>query len=139
MSVDTLTPPQAGAAQPVLAMRQDFVRLGAEFHSTSPPQGLPGPRLRMVGVDAAALLGLAPPHDDDARQRWADLFSGNQAARDASAISTVYAGHQFGNWAGQLGDGRAHLLGEARSRDARQAMGHAWWEVQIKGAGPTPF
>ncbi len=139
MSVDTLTPPQAGAAQPVLAMRQDFVRLGAEFHSTSPPQGLPQPRLRVLSADAAALLGLALPQHDDARRSWAELFSGNQAARDASAISTVYAGHQFGNWAGQLGDGRAHLLGEARSRDARQAMGHAWWEVQIKGAGPTPF
>lgn len=44
-----------------------------------------------------------------------------------------YGGHQFGNWAGQLGDGRALSLGEIEGQDG------AWWEIQLKGAGPTPY
>ena len=121
-------------------LRQRYAELGAEFHSTHAPQGLPQPRLRLVSDDAARLLGLRAPDDDtDAREAWARMFSGNQAAAEGGAISTVYAGHQFGNWAGQLGDGRAHLLGEAMSRDPAQSLGHAWWEVQLKGAGPTPY
>ncbi len=141
VELPTLTDSRAdlGGAAPLLALRQDFARLGAEFHSATPPEGLPRPRLRLFSADAAQLLGLAPPADDAARERWAQAFSGNVAAADGSAICTVYAGHQFGNWAGQLGDGRAHLLGEAAARDPRQALGHAWWEVQLKGAGATPY
>ena len=134
---------RAGGSR-LLALRQTFPALGPEFHSTTAPQGLPQPRLRLVSDDAARLLGLrvpAPddPRDDGLRALWAHTFSGNAAAADGSAISTVYAGHQFGNWAGQLGDGRAHLLGEALVADSAQARGHGWWEVQIKGAGRTPF
>jgi uncharacterized protein YdiU (UPF0061 family) len=134
----------------LLALRQTFTRLGPEFYSSHAPQGLPQPRLRLVSEDAARLLGLRAPAPGEARDaescaRWAHLFSGNAAAAGApepagcEAISTVYAGHQFGNWAGQLGDGRAHLLGEVPAPDSAQALGHAWWEVQIKGAGRTPW
>ncbi len=125
---------------PALRLRQEFAGLGPEFHSTRAPLGLPGPRLRVVSEEAARLLGLATPDADRARcAQWAEMFSGNDAAARGGAISTVYAGHQFGNWAGQLGDGRAHLLGEALTHDPTQNGGHAWWEVQLKGAGPTPY
>ena len=58
------------------------------------------------------------------------LLSGNRVP--PTALATVYSGHQFGVWAGQLGDGRALLLGEAQTRAGRQ-------EVQLKGAGLTPY
>ncbi|MDE2119249.1 MAG: YdiU family protein [Betaproteobacteria bacterium] len=137
---DTRTGAAPAACAPPLRLRQAYAELGPEFHSTRPPQGLPQPRLRLVSADAARLLGLRDPGEDPAqREAWARMFSGNQAAAEGGAISTVYAGHQFGNWAGQLGDGRAHLLGETAAHDAAQSLGHPWWEVQIKGAGLTPY
>ena len=146
-------PAAAGSTQPdaqLPALRQTFTRLGPEFYSSHAPQGLPEPRLRLVSEDAARLLGLRAPDPEQPLQaqscaQWAHVFSGNAAAAEPAgsagcgAISTVYAGHQFGNWAGQLGDGRAHLLGEAPAPDPAQAQGHGWWEVQIKGAGRTPW
>ncbi len=134
------------AADPLLypcpafaGLRPALADLGDEVACAVRPQGLPGPRLRLCSADAARLLGWPKPGDDRAREQWAQVFSGNQAAAAHPALCTVYAGHQFGNWAGQLGDGRAHLLGEARGLDPAQAMGHRWWEVQLKGAGLTPY
>ena len=59
-------------------------------------------------------------------------WSGNTPLAGSQSLATVYSGHQFGVWAGQLGDGRALWLGEAQSRQGPQ-------EIQLKGAGPTPF
>ncbi len=67
------------------------------------------------------------------RPEFCALVSGNALVRGMEPVSALYGGHQFGVWAGQLGDGRAILLGEVRT-----ARGEPW-ELQIKGAGKTAF
>jgi uncharacterized protein YdiU (UPF0061 family) len=123
-----------------LTLRQPYRALGPEFYRAVQPQGVPAPTVSLVSDEAARLLALDAPHqDDDIRQLWAELFSGNRPPVGCETICTVYAGHQFGNWAGQLGDGRAHLLGETDAPDAQQNCGFPRWEVQLKGAGRTPY
>jgi uncharacterized protein YdiU (UPF0061 family) len=69
-------------------------------------------------------------HNPDA---LAQIFSGNTIIAGADPIATAYAGHQFGSFVPQLGDGRAHLLGEVIDQS-----GHRW-DIQLKGSGPTSF
>ena len=61
------------------------------------------------------------------------MFAGNALPADAEPIAQAYAGHQFGGWVPQLGDGRALLLGEIVAPDG------ARFDLQLKGSGPTPF
>jgi len=89
------------------------------------------PRLLAHSPEVAALLGLSP--DDVASPLFTEVMGGNALADGMAPWATVYGGHQFGNWAGQLGDGRAISLGEALGADGGR------WELQLKGAGPTPF
>jgi serine/tyrosine/threonine adenylyltransferase len=63
---------------------------------------------------------------------FSKVFSGNQLLPGMTPVASCYGGYQFGSWAGQLGDGRAISLGEVVESDTR-------WEVQLKGAGPTPY
>ena len=74
-------------------------------------------------VDAAAL---AAPDGVAA-------LAGNAIPKGAEPLAQAYGGHQFGNWAGRLGDGRAILLGEV------VASNGARFDIQLKGAGPTPY
>ena len=132
--------PRAEPTACVLHPVQTYHRLGPEFYATTPPQGLPAPRLMIWSTEAARLLGLPDPDSDpELPARWAAQFSGSAWPADCPPLSTVYSGHQFGVWAGQLGDGRAHLIGEVAVADPDQAAGYPIWEVQIKGAGRTPF
>ncbi len=62
-----------------------------------------------------------------------EALAGNRLPEGAEPIATVYAGHQFGGWAPQLGDGRAILLGEVIGRDGLR------YDIQLKGSGPTPY
>ncbi len=78
----------------------------------------------------AALLGLTPT--DLQQPEWVAALSGNGLLDGMSPFATCYGGHQFGQWAGQLGDGRAISLGELLHNNQR-------WELQLKGAGPTPY
>jgi len=64
---------------------------------------------------------------------FTEMFAGNRVPENAQPVAHRYAGHQFGIWAGQLGDGRAITLGEVRNSRG------AAWEVQLKGCGQTPF
>jgi len=109
-----------------LVWNNRFHRLGERFFTPLAPQPLPKPYWVGQSQSAAALLGLM--------DGWADLpglldaLSGNQPISGTQPLASVYSGHQFGNWAGQLGDGRAILLGEAQG-----------WEIQLKGSGLTPY
>jgi uncharacterized protein YdiU (UPF0061 family) len=110
-----------------------FESLGDAFHTRLPATPLPSPHWVGWSAEAAALLGLAPelPQDAALLQR----LSGNPVPNmpdDLMPLASVYSGHQFGHWAGQLGDGRALLLGELISPQGRH-------EVQLKGAGRTPY
>ncbi|MBT7047284.1 MAG: YdiU family protein [Gammaproteobacteria bacterium] len=68
-------------------------------------------------------------HDDE----FIQLFVGNKLLPGMSAYAMCYGGHQFGNWAGQLGDGRAIILGDVITQNNKR------WSLQLKGAGPTPY
>ncbi|MGY4829462.1 protein adenylyltransferase SelO [Sphaerotilaceae bacterium SBD11-9] len=108
-----------------------FASLGETFFTPLPPQGLPDPHWVAWSPDCAQLLGLPDtrqPTDGFSLQ----VFSGNALGAGMQSLASVYSGHQFGVWAGQLGDGRAHWLGEV---DTPQGP----MEVQLKGAGLTPY
>jgi serine/tyrosine/threonine adenylyltransferase len=95
------------------------------------PTHVAAPSMLAYSREMAATLGL----DDAAMQSPAILnaLSGNELLPGMQPYATCYGGHQFGHWAGQLGDGRAIYLGEA----INAAGGR--WEMQLKGAGPTPY
>ena len=78
-------------------------------------------------------MTLGCPADEIESPEWLGALAGNRLLPGMSAYATCYGGHQFGQWAGQLGDGRAIFLGEVVGRDARR------YELQLKGAGPTPY
>ncbi|MEN9904649.1 MAG: hypothetical protein RLZZ555_1214, partial [Pseudomonadota bacterium] len=105
-----------------------FERLGDAFHTRLPPTPLPDPCWVGWSAEAAAQLGLPEqaPQDPELLQ----LLSGNRWPDSLLPIATVYSGHQFGHWAGQLGDGRALMLGEHAGSGL---------EIQLKGAGRTPY
>lgn len=107
-----------------------FAALPTAFYTRLTPQGLNNPRLLHANADAAALLGLAP--SVLTTPEFLQVFSGVQPLPGGDTLAAVYSGHQFGVWAGQLGDGRAHLLGEVVGPDGG-------WELQLKGAGMTPY
>ncbi len=113
-----------------LPVANSFAELPADFHTFLPPQPLTAPRLLHANAEVAALLGL-----DGAALRspeFLQIVSGLQPLPGGRTLAAVYSGHQFGVWAGQLGDGRAHLLGEIRT-----AQGSL--ELQLKGSGRTPY
>lgn len=107
-----------------------FARLGADFYTELQPTPLPSPYWVSRNRAMATELGLE--HDWLASQEALAVFTGNQAAHGSQPLASVYSGHQFGQWAGQLGDGRAILLGELDTAGGPQ-------EIQLKGAGMTPY
>lgn len=89
------------------------------------------PQLLAWSPEVAALLGL---QEEDVRSPdFAEVFGGNRLLPGMAPYAACYGGHQFGNWAGQLGDGRAITLGELVNAQGQR------WELQLKGAGPTPY
>jgi serine/tyrosine/threonine adenylyltransferase len=97
------------------------------FTRACDPLPLPEPQFMALSPSAAALLGLT---DEQIRQDpiWHSLLSGGAALTHIQPYAAVYAGHQFGHFVPRLGDGRALNLGSLRG-----------WELQLKGAGPTPY
>ena len=67
------------------------------------------------------------------QQDFLALFAGNKVLQEMQPYAMCYGGHQFGNWAGQLGDGRAIVLGDVINQQGER------WSLQLKGAGPTPY
>lgn len=88
---------------------------------------------RVVATSAEMLETLGIDAEDAASPMFAEVFAGNTVLPGMQPYASNYGGHQFGSWAGQLGDGRAISLGEAVAPDGRH------WELQLKGAGPTPY
>ena len=113
-----------------LVFDNSFARLPEGMHARVRPTPLAGVRLAGVSTEAASLLGLAAPAlFDEQAVAW---LSGSEAWPQTAPLAMCYAGHQFGHYVPQLGDGRAIVLGEVKT-----AQGH--WELQLKGAGLTPF
>lgn len=113
-----------------LGFDNSYRRLPERFYAPVTPASASAPRLIAFNRQLASDLGL-DPHFLEAQA--ASLFSGNSLAPDAEPIALAYAGHQFGNFVPQLGDGRALLLGEVVDPKGRR------FDIQLKGSGPTPF
>ena len=109
----------------------NFRRQVAACYSHVDPTPVAGPKLIGWSPEAAALLDL--PGDAGDGAALAEVFAGNRLLPGMQPIATCYGGHQFGNWAGQLGDGRAINLGEIVNKKGER------WTLQLKGAGPTPY
>ena len=113
------------------AFDNTYARLPERFYARVAPTRVREPRLVKVNHPLAKLLGLDPLQLDSAE--GAQILAGNVVPERAAAIALAYAGHQFGGFVPQLGDGRAILLGEVVGVDIRRR------DLQLKGAGRTPF
>jgi uncharacterized protein YdiU (UPF0061 family) len=100
-------------------------------YSRVAPTPVAAPRLLAWSAEVADLLDLAP--DTVTSREFTEVFAGNRLWPGMDPYAACYGGHQFGNWAGQLGDGRAITLGELVNRAGER------WELQLKGAGLTPY
>ena len=110
-----------------LAWNHGFAALGSDFFTELRPTPLPSPHWVGTSANVAKLIGL-----DETRLRSDEALhalTGNTLLAGSRPLASVYSGHQFGVWAGQLGDGRAILLGETAGG----------LEIQLKGAGRTPY
>lgn len=101
------------------------------FYSRVKPTAVADPTLVAYSSEVADELGL--DEDTCRSQRFARVFGGNEVLEGMDPYAMCYGGHQFGNWAGQLGDGRAINLGEVKTPS------DSHWTLQLKGAGPTPY
>ncbi|MDA0657792.1 MAG: YdiU family protein [Planctomycetota bacterium] len=100
-------------------------------YSRVTPTPVAHPQLIAYAPEVAELLGLSVEPAD--HPQFAQVFSGNRLLPGMDPFAMCYGGHQFGNWAGQLGDGRAINLGEVVGANDQR------WMLQLKGAGPTPY
>lgn len=106
-----------------------FARLPQGFFAAQRPEPVAAPRLLAWNADLARILGMEGADTQD----LADVFSGNRLPDGADPLAQLYAGHQFGHFNPQLGDGRAVLLGEVIGTDGIRR------DIQLKGSGRTPF
>ena len=108
-----------------------YARLPPQFYARLDPTPVAEPRLLALNTGLAEALGL----DADwlASPEGVAVLAGNTVPEGAEPLAQAYAGHQFGNWVPQLGDGRAILLGEVVDRQGGRR------DIQLKGSGPTPF
>lgn len=108
-----------------------YARLPERFFARQPAAPVPAPRLVKLNEPLARELGLDPARL--AEPDGVAVLAGNRVPEGAEPLAMAYAGHQFGNWVPQLGDGRAILLGEIVDHEGIRR------DVQLKGAGRTPF
>jgi uncharacterized protein YdiU (UPF0061 family) len=116
---------------PIAVFSNSYARLPVHFFARVSPTSVAKPRLIKFNESLASELGV------DTRglepDELAAVFVGNVIPSGAEPIAMAYAGHQFGNFVPQLGDGRAILLGEVVDRNGERR------DIQLKGAGRTPF
>jgi uncharacterized protein YdiU (UPF0061 family) len=115
----------------MLAFDNTYARLPDRFYARVPPTKVRDPRVVKINGALAEVLGASP--ELLASSVGASLLVGNEIPSGAEPIALAYAGHQFGGFVPQLGDGRAILLGEVVGKDGRRR------DVQLKGSGRTPF
>ncbi|MCQ9616217.1 YdiU family protein [Paenalcaligenes niemegkensis] len=113
-----------------LHVTNSFAELPSGFYTRLDPEGLRDASLLHVNEALGAELGLSPEllHSPE----MLAVFSANAPLPGGKTLAAVYSGHQFGVWAGQLGDGRAHLLGAIDTPAGAR-------ELQLKGSGFTPY
>ncbi|WP_099823857.1 protein adenylyltransferase SelO [Oceaniglobus indicus] len=115
---------------PHFTFDNSYARLPTRFFTAQPPTPVAQPGLIRVNERLARDLGLDPAAL--ASPEGVAILSGNAVPDGATPLAQVYAGHQFGGWSPQLGDGRALLIGEIQTPSGR-------YDLQLKGSGPTPY
>lgn len=108
-----------------------YARLPERFFSPAVLRPVKAPRLVKVNAELARVLGVDP--NALASAEGVQILAGNQVAEGSEPVALAYAGHQFGHFVPQLGDGRAVLLGEVVGQDGVR------YDIQLKGSGPTRF
>ena len=108
-----------------------YARLPARFYSQQLPDPVTAPGKIRINHELASQLGFSPDWLES--KQGLEMVAGNFIPEGAEPIATVYAGHQFGGWSPQLGDGRAVLLGEVLASDGQR------YDIQLKGSGRTPY
>ncbi|MEM1384164.1 MAG: YdiU family protein [Pseudomonadota bacterium] len=108
-----------------------YARLPQHFYARLDPEPAKAPRPIKVNHALARDLGIDPAALESAE--GVETLAGNRVPDGAEPIAQAYAGHQFGGWSPQLGDGRAILLGEVVDRHGQRR------DIQLKGSGRTPF
>ncbi|MEX3315272.1 YdiU family protein [Sulfitobacter sp. PS-8MA] len=106
-----------------------YATLPDAFYTRLDPTPVKDPKLLAWNADLAKLLGI----EGEDHNALAQVFGGNRLPEGAAPLAQLYAGHQFGNYNPQLGDGRAILLGEVIGQDGIRR------DIQLKGSGPTPY
>jgi len=114
-----------------LGFDNTYARLPERFYARVNPTPVATPRLVKLNVELARSLELDP--HALASDQGVQILAGNRVAEGSEPLALAYAGHQFGYFVPQLGDGRANLLGEVVGRDGVR------YDIQLKGSGPTPF
>ena len=115
----------------LFAFDNSYARLPDRFFARLPPTPVAAPRLVRLNEKLAWHLGLDPKQL--ATPEGVEILAGNRVPERGEPLAMAYAGHQFGSFVPQLGDGRAILLGEVIDRDGVRR------DIQLKGSGPTPF
>lgn len=112
-----------------LPFQNSYAQLPARFYTRQSALPVRAPRLIRFNRELAAELGITEAPEAELAQ----IFAGNALPEGAAPLAQVYAGHQFGGFSPQLGDGRALLLGEVIARTGHRR------DIQLKGSGPTPY
>ncbi len=115
----------------LFAFRNSYARLPDRFYERLAPTPVAAPRLIKLNETLALELGLDPKAL--ATPEGVEVLAGNRVAEKSEPLAMAYAGHQFGTFVPQLGDGRAILLGEVIDRNGVRR------DIQLKGSGPTRF
>ncbi len=119
-----------------LPFDNSYARLPERFYARLDPTPVAAPRLLALNRRLAQDLGLDP--EALAAPEGVAMLAGNRVPAGAAPLAQAYAGHQFGGWVPQLGDGRAILLGEVVAPAGSPLAGRRF-DIQLKGAGRTPF
>jgi len=114
-----------------ITFNNSYARLPAQFFTALAPTPVTQPQLIRANTALATELGIDP--DWLASEAALQVLAGNRVPEGAEPLAAVYAGHQFGSYNPQLGDGRAILLGEVVTHRGQR------FDIQLKGSGPTPY
>src|SRR3569833_490949 len=112
-------------------LENTYARLPERFYARLNPTPVAVPHLVKVNTELARTLEIDP--GEPASDHGVEILAGNRVADRSEPLAEVYAGHQFGHFVPQLGDGRANLFGELVGRDGLR------YDIQLKGSGRTPF
>jgi serine/tyrosine/threonine adenylyltransferase len=130
-AISALVEPSTDYSNIRFGFKNTYARLPERFYARLNPTPVVAPHLIKVNMKLAESLGLDPEALRSAQ--GVEILAGNRVAEGAEPLAMAYAGHQFGHFVPQLGDGRANLLGEVVGRDGVR------YDIQLKGSGPTPF